>query len=51
MGNYNNGNNWIRYSRLRLNPYVLSTINNLENPIEKTDEYIMKITYELTITE
>ena len=44
-------NNWIRYGRSRLDPYVLSTINNLENPIEKTDEQMMKITYELTITE
>ena len=44
-------NNWTRYDRSRLDPYVLSTINNLENPIEKTDEQMMKITYELTITE
>lgn len=44
-------NGLIRYDRSRLDPFVLSTINNLENPIEKTDEQMMKITYELTITE
>lgn len=32
-------------------PFVLTTINNLETPITKTDEQMMKITYELTLTE
>lgn len=38
-------------SSFGLYPFCLSTINNLESPIEKTDEQMMKITYELTITE
>lgn len=31
-----------------LYPFVFFTINNLDTPIEKTDEQAMKITYELT---
>ena len=31
-----------------LYPFVFFTINNLDTPIEKTDEQAMKITYTLT---
>ncbi len=34
-----------------MNPFTLFTINNLAAPITKTDEQMMKITYELTMTE
>lgn len=47
---YYNNNNTIDVHGF-FNPFTLSTINNLESPIEKTDEQMMKITYELTITE
>ncbi len=33
---------------LLINPFILSTINNLSTPVEKDDTQTMKVTYELT---
>lgn len=41
----------IQNARAFLYPFVFFTINNLDTPIEKTDEQAMKITYTLTKTE
>ena len=41
----------IQNARAFLFPFVFFTINNLDTPIEKTDEQAMKITYTLTKTE
>jgi hypothetical protein len=39
------------YGRLVRNPYVLSTINNLPEPVIKTSDLAMKITYTLSLAD
>jgi hypothetical protein len=46
--NYGNTSNSYYYQGVYLQSHYLATINNLENPIEKTDDKTMKITYILT---
>lgn len=42
------GNGGIQYAAIARNPFMLSTINNLDEPVVKTAAHTMKITYTLT---